>query len=539
MISARQRILSLVVVLGITFCVYSQTGPDKESTATISGKVTLSGNAVQGVVVTLRSNEPASYRQLMNERGVTDAKGEYRITNVPPGNYTVVPTGGAFVAADGLRGERTVIVNKAETIENLDFSLMTGGVITGRVVDAQGRPLIEEEIHLFSGREPNRLSRDPAAITDDRGVYRIFGLKPGSYKVAAGREGDPGTATSQPGVHARTFYPAVSEMAQATPVQVAEESEAIDINITVSRRLTTYAASGRIVDGDTGEPIPNINYAFKRFVDSTTTSRNFGATTNERGEFKLENLPPGQYSIFVGQRPGSYLRAKDLPFEIVDRDVTGLELKTLKGASLSGVLVLDGTYDKEIREQFLKTPVFAMVDNEATRTTATFGVEGEVSPNGNFRIGGLPAGTATFRLSGSRFTIVRVEQNGIVQLRGVGLKEDDDLTGFRIVVGYNDASLSGTVELVNGPLPPDARINVSARRINDVSIRFGATAKIDDRGQFLFDALLPGTYEVMTAAFLPNSRGLLAQTKQHVVVISGPTSNITIRLDLKPPKQNP
>ena len=536
MVSTRQTIACVLLVLGITVCGYSQTAADES--ATISGKVTLSGNAAQGVVITLRSNEPASYRKLMNERGVTDAKGEYRIMNVPPGNYTVVPAAGAFVAADGLSGERTVIVNKAETIENFDFSLMTGGVITGRVVDADGRAIVEEEIHLFSGQRPNRLSRDPAAVTDDRGVYRIYGLKPGSYKVAAGREGDPGTSTSRVGSHVRTFYPAVTELAEATAVQVTEQSEATDINITLSRMLTTYKVSGRIVDGDTGEPLPNVNYGFRRSIDSTSESRNFGALTNERGEFKLENLPPGQYAVFVGQRSGSYFRAKDVPFAIVDRDVTGLEVRTLKGASVSGVLVLDGTYEKEIREQFLKTSVFAMVEHETTRTTR-LGVEGTIRPNGSFRIGGLAAGTATFSLGASRFAIVRVEQNGIVQLRGVLLKQGEDVSGLRIFVDYRDASLGGAVQLVNGPLPPDAHLNVTARRLNDVSARIGATAKIDDRGQFVFDALLPGTYEVMAAVFLPNSRGPIAQTKQQVTVISGSTSKITFKLDLKPPKPNP
>jgi hypothetical protein len=414
--------------------------------------------------------------------------------DVPPGNYTVVPAAGAFVAADGLRGERTVIVNKAETIENFDFSLMTGGVITGRVADVNGRPIIEEEIHLFSAREPQRISPYPAAVTDDRGVYRIFGLKPGSYKVAAGREGDPGTSTSKPGAHIRTFYPAVTEIAQASAIQVSEGSEATDVNITLSRLLLTYKASGRIVDGDTGEPVPNVNYGFKRVIDSTSGSRNFGATTNERGEFKLENLPPGQYALVLGQKPGSYFRGKEVPFEIVDRDVTGIVVKTTTSASVSGVLVLDGTHDKEIREQFFKTPVFAMVFNEAARTTGILGIQGEVSPNGSFRIGGLPAGTATFNFNAAgRFTVIRVEQNGIVQLRGVELKQGEEVTGLRIVAGYADASLTGAVEIVNGPVPPGGRLNVWARRLNQVTSPSGATAKIDERGQFVFDALLPGT----------------------------------------------
>ena len=533
--STRQAIACILVVVGFSLCAYSQTALDEEPTAAISGKVTLQGDAVQGVVITLRSNDRKSYRKLVNQRGVTDEKGEYRITNVPPGNYTVIPAAAAFVATSGLTGERTVIVNRADTIENFDFSLTTGGVITGRVVDADGRPLIEEEIHIFSAREGQKFSPFPAAVTDDRGLYRIFGLKAGSYKVAAGREGGAGASRRQAGVHTRTYYPAVSDFNQASVIQVTEGSEAANVDITLSRMLTTYTASGRIVDGNTGQPLANVNWGFKHWTNSGSGSRNAGATSNERGEFKLEGLTPGQYAITVEQRPGSYFRGKDVPFEIIDRDVTGLEVRTATGAGLSGVLVLEDRHDKEIREQFLNVSLFAMVETEETRKTGIIGVQAEVRPNGSFRVGGLPAGNATFSLgSAQNFTLLRLEQNGIVQVRGVELKQDEDVKGLRIVVGYADAALSGAVELENGPLPPTAFLSVWAMRLNDVASRFGVGARVDARGNFKFDSLLPGTYEVTAAVFVPGSQGALAQTKQQVVVISGSTGRITLKLNLKP-----
>ena len=540
--SARQVIACSLIVVALAVCGHAQTAPSKEPAASISGKVTLQGEAVQGVVITLRSNEPTSYRKLMNQRGVTDANGEYLITNVPPGNYAVAPAAAAFVASGMSTGDRTVIVNKAEAIENFDFSLVPGGVITGRVIDPDGRPIIEEEIHIFSVREQQRFSSFPAAVTDDRGIYRIFGLKPGSYKVAAGREGEAGSPRRQAGVHSRTYYPSVSDFAQAMVVQVSEGSEATNIDITLSRLLSTYTVSGRIVDGDTGQPIANASFGFKYFIDSSSRASHAidRTVSNERGEFKLEGLLPGLYAVMATQRPGSYFRSEEVRFELVNRDVTGLVVKTVKGASLSGVLVLDGTYDKEIRDQLLKTSLFAMVETEETRKTGILGVQAAMSPNGSFQVGGLPAGNATFSLSGSRrFTIVRVEQNGIVQLRGVELKQGEEAAGLRIVVGYGDASLSGVVETENGSLPPDGRLHVSARRLNEVSSVRGVSAKIDARGQFVFDSLLAGTYEVTAAVFGATSRLPLAQKKQQVVVISGSTSHITIKLNLNPPKPNP
>src|SRR5687768_16988089 len=269
--SIHQAVACSLLVAAVTVCGYSQTTPPKELTATITGKVTVQGKAVAGVIISLRSTEPGSYRQLMDQRGVTNASGEYQITNVPPGNYIVAPAGGAFVVAGEAKSERSVIVNKAETIEDFDFSLMPGGVITGRVVDPDGRPVIEEEIHLFASRDERTFTPWPATITDDRGVYRIFGLKPGAYKVAAGRD-DEGGSSRRHGVHTRTFYPGISDFAEATVIQVTEGSEASNIDITVSRLLTTYTASGRIVDGVTGQPVANVGYGFARFLNEAKSS---------------------------------------------------------------------------------------------------------------------------------------------------------------------------------------------------------------------------------------------------------------------------
>jgi protocatechuate 3,4-dioxygenase beta subunit len=525
----RYAIACFLFIVTLTICGHAQPAPPKE-TATISGKVTVQGNAVQGVIITLRSMESTSYRKLMNQRGVTNANGEYRITNVPPGNYIVLPASGSFVTAGDSNGERTVIVNKAETIEDFDFSLMPGGVITGRVIDPDGRPVLEEEIHVFPVRDSQQFSPMPATITDDRGVYRIFGLKPGEYRIAAGRDDESGSGRRPSAAHVRTFYPGVIDVAQATVLEVKEGTEATNIDITVSRLLTTYTVSGRVVDGETGEPVANIKFGFKRFNSQNPMTVGNKGPTNKQGEFKLGDLVPGQYTFMVWPEPGRYVRVEEVRFEIVDRDVTGLLVKTIAGASLSGVVVLDGPHDKAILEQLRNAQVVAFVATEATRTTGISGVLGAISSDGSFRIGGLPAGTANFQITPSnRFRVIRVEQNGIVQFRGVEIKQGETVTGLRIVVGYADASIRGAVEIANGPLPPNARISVTAKRPNE-----GAwVAQIDPRGQFLFETLVPGPYEVTASVLVAGSRTVLAQTKQEVMVVAGSTNNVTIKLDLK------
>ena len=62
-----------------------------------------------------------------------------------------------------------------------------------------------------------------------------------------------------------------------------------------------------------------------------------------RGEFKVENLSPGKYSIPVsGNLRNSDLRFEESPFEIVDQDINGLVIKATRGGSISGVIVFEG-----------------------------------------------------------------------------------------------------------------------------------------------------------------------------------------------------
>lgn len=436
----RRAIACILVVAGIAVCGQAQSTSSKEPTASISGKVTFHGEGVKGAIVTLRSSEGTSFRQLTNFRGVTDAKGEYRILNVPAGKYFVGPVATAFVADAGLTGERNLTVSEGQTIENIDFSLIRGGVITGRVIDLDGRPIIEEEVYLSSPRNPEYGSPLPAAITDDRGIYRIFGLRPGHYTVAAGRD-DAGPTSSRPrgALFRRTYHPGIIDPAQATVIDVSDGSEATNVDIVLSGTLTPYTASGRVVNGATGQPIPNVESSVIRFFSPTNTSTSRGPVTNSQGEFKLENLVPGQYAISVKPDGGDW-RSDELRFEITDHDVTGLTIRTVRGGSVSGVIVLEGTTDNAIREQLRDARLVVFVaTEESNRRGATSGLSTVLRPDGSFRIGGLPTGTATFLLSPtSKFRIVRIEHNGLIHARGLAVKQGEDLTGVRIVVGYVD-----------------------------------------------------------------------------------------------------
>jgi len=84
--SGRQTIACILLILGVAIYSHGQTAPAKQPTATISGKVTLKGKGVPGIVVMATDYNYQGSGDRARYRGTTDASGNYRIPNVPEGS---------------------------------------------------------------------------------------------------------------------------------------------------------------------------------------------------------------------------------------------------------------------------------------------------------------------------------------------------------------------------------------------------------------------------------------------------------------------
>jgi len=95
MVSSNHRVFACVLVILATA---SFTNAQKDQTASISGKVTLKNKGVGGVVVVAKEADSNGSWQSARNRAITDDEGNYRINNVPTGNYQVYPIAPALVA---------------------------------------------------------------------------------------------------------------------------------------------------------------------------------------------------------------------------------------------------------------------------------------------------------------------------------------------------------------------------------------------------------------------------------------------------------
>jgi len=536
--SGAQTILCVLLLISPVVSARSQTVIDKTATSTISGKVTVGGKGLQGVVVGLViGDQHSSNLRPTRFKSITDENGNYQITKVPAGTYAVMPASPAYVA---IEGRKSLIVGKNETVENVDIALSLGGVITGKVTDADGNPMIEEMIYVSAVTTSQRAFYFRYIRTDDRGIYRAYGIPAGRYTVAAGNDTNSYIGNRRPGgAHQRTYHPSTIDPAAATVIDVSDGSEATNVDITFAGPARTFTARGRIIDSDTDQPMPNARVGVQIFMQYGTSALGHVTDSTKDGEFKVENLAPGKYAVYSEPSAGSDWHSEAVKFEVTDRDVEDLVIKTSRGASVSGVVILEGTDDPKARANLLASRIVAqIVDGYLGQSEPS----ASINPNGSFRISGLAAGRLAFRLDPREpLRVIRVERDGMVNPRGVHIKEREQVSGLRVVVGQANGAIRGVVTQAAGfELPVTARIQLIVRRTEDaVPGAYGTPVEPDSRGHFRLDGLLPGSYEIAVNVFMNISarQSSIPPTRQTVVVTNGAVTDVTITLPMPKPAQ--
>ena len=218
-------------------------------------------------------------------------------------------------------------------------------MITGVVIGQDGEPLMNAQVRamrytMVSGFK--RLEANGYANTDDRGVYRMFGLQPGEYLVAATQSpselsmdrsladaaavesaiaaalvqaassGQPPTINvpvtvpmpgeAGPAGYAPTYYPSASTAVAASSVTVnaGEERSGVDIPVLYNRAgniqgtVLSSAPAGTVMISLTAAD-PTVLAG-----QGLPTAR----TTNE-SRFTLRNVPPGQVHAQCVHRAGA------------------------------------------------------------------------------------------------------------------------------------------------------------------------------------------------------------------------------------------
>ena len=513
--------------------------PSKTPTASISGRVTIDGKGVAGItVVATTSSSPLDNRTIA--KTTTDDEGKYQLTGLAGGQFTIMPLAKAFVV-DTIGAYKQpgqpITVADDEAIAKIDFALVRGGVITGRITDTEGRPVIGERVSVVAADAPDTgramtMFDGPRNVTDDRGIYRVYGLGPGNYKVSIGQAAAAGTIMGMGGSqYAKTFYPGVAEEAKATIIEINKGTEVSNIDIMVRKSGRGYLVSGRVVDADSRQPVPNVFVAYASVNEGSQQlgAMSFsGSQTDANGKFRLENVQPGHYAAYmlaVEQGTSSY--SDQTRFDVSEADVSDVEIKIRRGATISGVAVVENNFDPAAAS-VLQT--ISLVAFSNTKGGAPSFSRGQINSDGRFSLAGLAPGKVHINMMGfptppKGLTLVRTEVDGIEQPEGIEVNAGAQITGVRLVFAYGTGSIRGEIKAEGGVLPADLTLIV--RSATGGPRPFSST--VDARGRFVVENIPPGTYELsLVTRGLDRTASTYAPVPRTVNVESGPVQVVLV-----------
>jgi hypothetical protein len=541
--------LTLICSLPLELTKRTQQKDAKIGTATISGRVTIKGEPVQGVTVFLKHESIGSIPS-----GKTDENGYFRGTGLPAGRYTpMLLSLGNSISAEGLVQDRMIHVAEGEIIENVDIELTPGVVIKGRVTGSNDRPLVEELVELWKFDNNGTLHHwnTPAIrkmlTTDDRGIYRVFGLPKGRYILSAG-----GHSKGEDGYFQKTYHPNVTDKSQAKVVEVGEGEEATGVDINVAEVKKTYRIFGRVVNADDEQPVSGatINIRFlSRDSRSQGGERFSDSHSNSKGEFQLSNVPPGKYvvSAGIGPEPDSVpnLYSEPVICEVSDSDVDGIEIKVRRGGSISGVVVIEDTINpSELGKIGEITCMFHNVEGAPGELFSGYFKMVRVAPNGSFKVEGVPKGKVRIQsfppVGGYESALIRIERDGVPQPGdSIEIGAGEHISNLRLVTAIRNVSLRGEIKVVGGTLPPALMLSIYASRVNGPPGR-NIPFQVDARNRFEIERLWPGEYELgLKISYQSDQQNVdprlsraISEFRQKVVVSASNQQPVTLTLDL-------
>ena len=386
--------------------------PAVTGTGVIAGVVVTDEGAAQPVrkaIVTISG--PA----LPNSRTtITDAAGKFAIDELPEGRFTITAKKAAYIpgAYGATRPGRpgTPLALAAGQRADVTLEIARAAVLAGAIRDQQGEPVPGVQVGALkipgSGAVANIFSTADMTTTDDRGVYRLFGLLPGEYVVAAvprvtgsgeigsrsaaemdatllalqRRSGRGGSAPLPGGPpvsqlpspssfsYAPTYFPGSTVFAGATRIRLGPGDERAGVDFIVSPVPSGIIEGSITGAGDTpGSVQLAIQIDGPRMPGLSTSQPVLSVKPGATNQFRYTNVAPGRYRIMArlargeapppvtgavisgggvsGNRPPN---SPDTLYAVTDldttgSDITGVVLFLQPGANVSGRSVFESS----------------------------------------------------------------------------------------------------------------------------------------------------------------------------------------------------
>lgn len=513
----KQSFLILCCVVHLCLSTAAQTATTTEPTAVITGRVLLdNGQPAVGATVS------AALQSRTTRTAMTDAEGGFKLSSLASAPYALTAQLPAYVMTPltTAMGEPQYFhVGDTATIQ-----MFKGGVITGKVTtltDEAVPGLMIKAIRIRDAAGKPLSAVTYRRRTDDRGIYRLFGLPPGTYLICT-----DGTAVGlsfeadEQIEDAPVYYPAGTRETAAELV-VASGEELANIDIRYRAERGRYV-SGKISGASGGY---GINVYLKPAGSEVILAADWIQVRERKVEdgiaFQFRGVADGEYELTADRRNGDDEGGFANPRRISVRgtDVTGVELRLISYGSITGKLQLaedkppqsnltkaaDACASTPKRKSLFEETTVGLHPEEKFLRNESLRVAFPARP-GDFTIRYLTAGRYRFQsqwpnedwyLRAITLPDARTKRTLDLGRIGLALKAGEKLSGVNIIIGAGAARLMGRIK-ASPEIKTPFRVHlipVEKEAADDV-LRYAETEATAD-STFTLPQLAPGKYWIV------------------------------------------
>ncbi len=535
MLLSRPKIFVLIIVaqfLPIASTCWAQqaagsTKPSEKPDGMITGRVINSaGEPLSGAVV-YAGSLGASTR---SQRATVDTNGEFKIDGLEAGLYRVSAGAPGYIPA--LQASPADSPSYHHIGDSVTLRLIKGGVITGRVTGPKG-PLVAVGVYAIRVRDEAEKPLTPSIgfherSTDDRGVYRFYGLLPGSYLISAAKPRIGLIAPTAYDNDTPTYFP--SSTRDTSSEVVVRDGEEITADIQY-RAEPGHAISGKVVDAGESQSQFSSSASINLYnVRDRSSLVGTSASSFDNFSFAIYGVADGEYELSAFQFLQSREELRSPPRHVTVRgaDVTGMILTLAPLASIEGRLIFENDpkagcgkrretaaqetivfgrrYEPEKKAKVAaKTAPLADVSLLAANYVST----GVGDAKGSFTLRNLPPGSYRIdpRMPASGWYVRSIATSAaqtvaaraaslVVARDGIILKSGEHVSGLTVTITEGAASVRGRISVAAGQsLPPRMRLYlVPAERDSSENLLRFFEGTVANDGTFVMGNLAPGRY---------------------------------------------